>query len=87
MFQRPLELERSLEVIDAWLCHPLVHLLEPGSGHWGILRLLLAQAGTAGNLSSDAHLAALAIEHGCTLSSADHDFRRFPGLKHRNPLS
>lgn len=87
MFQRPLDLEQALEVIDSWLFHPLAHLLEPGTGHWGILRLLLAQSGTAGNLSSDAHLAALAIEHGCTLYSADHDFKRFRGLKHRNPLS
>jgi len=43
--------------------------------------------GTAGNLTSDAHLAALAIEYGCDLYSADYDFQRFPGIRHVNPLA
>ncbi|MCP9888753.1 hypothetical protein KBY96_12550 [Cyanobium sp. ATX 6A2] len=54
---------------------------------WSVLRLLIQEAGTAGNLTSDAHLAALAIEHDCTLCSVDSDFRRFPGLRVRNPLT
>ncbi|MEA3290902.1 MAG: hypothetical protein U9Q71_01100 [Pseudomonadota bacterium] len=44
-------------------------------------------SGTAGNLTSDEHLAALAIEHGCTVYSADNDFKRFAGITHVNPLS
>jgi predicted nucleic acid-binding protein len=59
----------------------------PGDGHWPLLRNLLAATGTAGNLTSDAHLAALAIEHGATVCSADNDFKRFPGLEHVNPLA
>lgn len=55
-------------------------------GHWAILRRLLRDSGTAGNLTSDAHLAALAIERGATICSADYDFRRFPGVEHVNPL-
>jgi predicted nucleic acid-binding protein len=51
------------------------------------LRELLLSMGTGGNLTSDAHLAALAIEHGAELCSSDHDFARFPGLKWRNPLA
>jgi predicted nucleic acid-binding protein len=51
-----------------------------------VLRLLIEQAGTAGNLTSDAHLAALAIEHNAMLCSADSDFRRFTGLRFHNPL-
>ena len=60
--------------------------LEPGPQHWTLLRLLLEQAGTVGNLTNDAHLAALAIEHNCTLCSADNGFRRFTGLRFTNPL-
>jgi predicted nucleic acid-binding protein len=51
------------------------------------LRELLAPLGTAGNLTSDAHLAALAIEHGADLCSADADFARFPGVRWTNPLA
>jgi predicted nucleic acid-binding protein len=60
--------------------------VQPGPSHWSILRLLIQGAGTAGNLTMDAHLAALAIEHNATLCSADSDFRRFPGLRFLNPL-
>lgn len=73
--------------MESWLQHPLMEVVQPGRGHWQQLRLLLEAAGTAGNLTSDAHLAALAIEHDCLLCSADNDFRRFPGLRFRNPLS
>jgi hypothetical protein len=48
---------------------------------------LLALPGLYGNLVSDAHLAALAIEHGLTLCSTDGDFARFPGLSWRNPIA
>ena len=58
----------------------------PGSGHWPILRNLLRATGTSGNLTSDAHVAALAIEQGATVYSADYDFKRFPGVGHVNPL-
>ena len=86
VLQRPLSTTEALELTDGWLEHPLVQPLEPGPGHWSILRMLLAQAGTAANLSSDAHLAALAIANDGILYSADNDFRRFRGLRHRDPL-
>ncbi|MEQ1591919.1 MAG: PIN domain-containing protein [Thiobacillaceae bacterium] len=60
---------------------------ESDSGHWAILRNLLLQTGMAANLTTDAHIAALALEQGYRVYSADNDFRRFPGLKHVNPLS
>ncbi len=62
-------------------------MVAPGPGHWAILKSLLRQAGTAGNLTTDAHIAALALEHGCTICSADNDFKRFPGVTHINPLA
>jgi predicted nucleic acid-binding protein len=64
-----------------------VEVPQPARAHWDLLRLLIQDAGTAGHLTSDAHLAALAIEHNCLLCSADSDFRRFAGLRFSNPLS
>ena len=52
-----------------------------------VSRSLLRAAGTAGNLTSDAHLAAITIEHAATLASADNDFRRFASLDYFNPLA
>ncbi|HKD89268.1 MAG TPA: PIN domain-containing protein [Streptosporangiaceae bacterium] len=60
--------------------------MQPTSRHTAILRGLLAPLGTGGNLTSDAHLAALAIEHGGVLCSCDTDFSRFPGLTWVDPL-
>jgi len=82
----PLTSHESLDYIDRWLGHPITTVIDPTPRHSSILRDLLGGVGTAGNLVSDAHLAALAIEHGAELCSADHDFGRFPGLRWVNPL-
>ena len=87
ILRRPYTPERALGFIDEWLAQPHVSVLDPGEHHWPILRNLLKATGTAGNLVPDAHLAALAIEHGCTIYSTDHDFKRFPGVEHINPLA
>ena len=84
---QPLAPEQALNLVGGWLEHPLVQVVEPGPIHWTILRGLLQQVGTIGNHTNDAHLAALAIEHNCTLCSADAGFRRFAGLRFHNPLS
>jgi toxin-antitoxin system PIN domain toxin len=78
---QPLGLEDALGVVDDWLGAPRARLLEATPRHWPLLRRLLVGAGTAVNLSNDAHLAALAIEHGATLVSFDRDFERFAGLR------
>lgn len=83
---RPLTLEQALGFTDEWLAQPYVSAIGPGEHHWQILRSLLKTSGTAGGLVSDAHLAAIAIEHGCPVYSADHDFKRFLGVEHVNPL-
>ena len=70
-----------------WLAQPYVTVIDPGPRHSGILFGLLESLGTAGNLTTDAHLAALAIEHQAELHSTDADFARFPGLRWTNPLS
>lgn len=84
---KPLSPELAVQVIAAWLDRPQVILLAPGERHWSVLRSLLITAGTAGNLTTDAHLAALAIEHNAELCSADGDFARFTGLRWTNPLA
>lgn len=78
---RPLDASRALDQIDLWLDAEGSALLAPGPEHARILRELLERSGTAGNLTTDAHLAALAIENGATLASFDGDFHRFEKLK------
>jgi toxin-antitoxin system PIN domain toxin len=87
ILRRPLPPSTALEHVAEWLELPNVELVTPGEDHFRIFRNLIDAAGTAGNLTSDAHLAALAIEKGATLCSADHDFARFPGLRYVNPLA
>ncbi|MCA0243722.1 MAG: PIN domain-containing protein [Proteobacteria bacterium] len=78
---QPLAMDDALAVVDDWLAAPQAQVLEATPHHWPVLRRLLVGAGMAGNLSNDAHLAALAIEHGATLVSFDRDFERFAGLR------
>lgn len=81
IFTRPLPIDDALTVVDAWLQHPRAHLLEPTQRHATLLSSLLLGAGRGGNLVSDAHLAAIAIEHGAELGTFDADFERFAGLR------
>jgi toxin-antitoxin system PIN domain toxin len=87
VFPRPLSPDQALAVVDGWLARPAVVALAPGDQHWRVLRDLLTESGTAGNLTTDAHLAALAIEHGAELCSTDGDFARFRRLRWLNPLA
>ena len=87
IMRNPLSPVQAIAFIDAWLAQPYVAFVGPGDGHWPVLRNLLLSDGTAGNLTSDAHLAALAIEHGCQIASADNDFRRFAGVTLINPFT
>ena len=79
----PLSVERALAQVQQWLDHPVVHLLQPGARHMDILARLLLEAGTAGNLTSDAHIAAIAIEHNAEVLTFDKDFARFTGLRYQ----
>ena len=81
IFGQPLELSDALAIVDEWLNHPNARILNPGERHAPLLARLLTGVGTGGNLTSDAHLAAIAIEHGATLGTWDRDFERFPGLR------
>lgn len=86
LFENPLEMDAAMDLIDGWLERPCTTVVHPTERHATVLRELLAPLGTAGNLTSDAHLAALAIEHGALLCSRDTDFARFSGLRWVDPL-
>ena len=87
LFPNPLRVDEALSRVEMWLAHPAVRVPHPTHRHAELLASFLRAAKTAGNLTTDAHLAALAVEHGCTLCSTDADFGRFPGLIWRNPLA
>ena len=77
VFPQPSSAEEALIAIEAWTTHPSVSTVEPTSRHLSVLGGLLRQSGTAGNLTTDAHIAALAIEHGARVVSFDRDMERF----------
>lgn len=83
---RPLPVAAAVGHVRSWLEQPAVLVLHPADRHADILFGFLEQLGSAGNLTTDAHLAALAVEHQAELHSTDADFARFPGLRWRNPL-
>jgi toxin-antitoxin system PIN domain toxin len=87
ILKSPVAVSAALQRVQTWLDHPHVHILHPGDTHAEILFQLLARLGTAGNLTTDAHLAALAIEYHGEIASADADFARFPGVRWFNPLT
>lgn len=86
VFEHPLSIETAGSYINEWLQQAVVSIVVPGRAHWNILRSLLFVHGAGGNLTTDAHIAALAIEHGARIYSADNDFKRFSGIHHVNPL-
>jgi len=87
IFVNPLAPGEAFDIVEGWLAQPSATVLHPTDRHGAILRGLIEPLGTAGNLTSDAHLAALAIEHGAEVCSADTDFARFRGLRWTNPLA
>jgi len=87
-FSSPLSTAGAFEYVDSWLGAPVATVVHPSDRHATHLRELLESIGsTGGNLTSDAHLAALAIEHGAELCSHDNDFARFDGLRWTDPLN
>lgn len=83
----PLPARRAIAHVRSWHARPNVSVLEPGPRHLDVLGRMFEALGTAGRLTTDAHLAALAIEHQCELCSNDADFARFPGLRWHDPLA
>ena len=87
VFDEPMLPAAALDRVESWLARENVVVLEPGPRHLRILRDLFGETGVAASLTTDTHLAAIAIEHRAEVHSNDRDFERFPGLRLRNPLA
>ena len=84
--RQPLTIKEAIERVQSWLDQPCVKIIQPTENHWTIFQQMLRAGNATANLVSDAHLAALAVEHNCILNSTDSDFARFRGLKWKNPI-
>ena len=88
VFDPPTDIDDALEDLESLLGSPSLILLSEGPAHAGHLRKAVIEGRAIGNLIHDAHIAALAVEHGVReLWTADRDFARFPGLRLRNPFT
>jgi toxin-antitoxin system PIN domain toxin len=85
VWPEPLDAGDALDIVETFLVAPGATILEPTGRHLSVVRGLLAETGTAGNLTNDAHLAAIAIEHGAAVCTFDTDFGRFPGVRWHPP--
>ena len=81
-----LPMAQAARIVDGWLAVRNVRWIVPAEGHWSLLKELLIAGRVQGPVTTDAQLAALAIEHGGILHTTDRDFARFPGLRWVNPL-
>jgi uncharacterized protein len=86
IYRQPATRAEALAFADQYRNQPHAHVIAPGPGFWDIFSGLCEAAQASGSLIPDAYLAALAIEHGCELFTADSDFKRFPGLRFSHPL-
>jgi toxin-antitoxin system PIN domain toxin len=86
VFRNPLSLDQAVSRVESWLKQPCVRIVQPTERHWSVFQRMLTEGQGTANLVTDAHLAALSIEHGCDLASTDSDFARFPDIRWRNPL-
>jgi toxin-antitoxin system PIN domain toxin len=87
IMKRPVAVGELLDEVERWLAASHVQVLQPTARHPSTLRSLLVPTGVGGDLVNDAHLAALAVEYGGIVHSADTDFARFPNVRWVNPLA
>jgi toxin-antitoxin system PIN domain toxin len=86
LFERPLGIDEAWDLVDAWLEHPNVRVVQETDEHARLWSDLLRGAGVGGDLTTDAWIAAIAIAHGASVLTLDSDFGRFPNLRHESPL-
>jgi len=87
LFERPLSIDEAWTLVDEWLGHPNVRVVQETAEHARLWSELLRDAGTGGDLTTDAWIAAIALAHGASVLTLDSDFARFPGLRWENPLN
>jgi toxin-antitoxin system PIN domain toxin len=83
----PLTVEQAFEILNRWITARNGRIIHPGPRHCELLLKLITATGISSNMVSNAHLAAIAIEHSAEVCSNDSDFTRFPGPRWRNPLA
>ena len=86
LFGEPMDVDQGVEIVAEWLARPNVGIAQPTPRHFELLAELARTGKVRGPMLMDAHLAALAIEHGATLCTTDRDFGRFKGLRSEDPL-
>jgi len=86
VFEHPMSLDQAVSRVQSWLDQPCTRIIHPTERHWIVFQKMLFDGQAVANLVTDAHLAALAVEHGCELVSTDSDFSRFRGIRWSNPL-
>jgi toxin-antitoxin system PIN domain toxin len=86
LFERPLSIDEAWELVDDWRSHPNVRIVQETEEHPRLWSELLRAAGAAGDLTTDAWIAAIALSHGASVLTLDSDFARFPGVQWENPL-
>ncbi|NOX98214.1 MAG: type II toxin-antitoxin system VapC family toxin [Verrucomicrobia bacterium] len=86
VFPLPLTIQQAVQVVDSWLAQANVEMIAPADNHWENLRTMLTSGNAGGNLTTDAHIAALASDYGLVIYSNDADFVRFPNVKCVNPV-
>jgi toxin-antitoxin system PIN domain toxin len=87
VFARPLTSAEAIAKLEIWLSLPNIKVVTETEDHWSFLKRLLDEAGRAGDLTTDAHLAAIATAYGASIVSCDIDFRRFQKVRWENPLT
>jgi toxin-antitoxin system PIN domain toxin len=87
IFRQPARPADAIAIVRTWLARPNVKLATPTDRHWELLAEVASKGQARGPLLMDAHLAALAMEHGATLATTDRDFARFAGLRFHDPLA
>lgn len=85
VFAHPMRPSEAFDIVDEWLAQPCALIVHPTVRHAALMRGFLLAVGTAGNLTTEAHLAALSVEYGAAICSYDADFARFPGVRLVNP--
>ena len=87
IYDRPMTPTEACSLVEDWLGQPNARLLQPGSRTWALLGSLCEEGQAKGAMVMDAHLAALALEHGATIATTDRDFMRFSQLEIVNPVA
>ncbi len=87
IFRQPLSIDLAISLVDEWVAQPNVKIVAESPEHWIQLKAMLREIGTAGNLTNDAHFAAIATAMGATIVSCDSDFNRFKTLRLDKPLT